>query len=163
MTPNSNKRFKLLINPEFQWKVILHFAALGLVIISTFFIANRYFFLKFMKKGELMQIPPNHVFFQFLSEQKMAMDWIYLTVTLSVMIFSFGYGLYFSHRVSGPLLRLKGEIRDWASGKRTQGTFKFRPKDYFQDLAKATDDYLKSSRADSIDSSPTNPDASKTS
>ena len=57
-----------------------------------------------------------------------------LICALFAFIFLLVSGLYLSHRVAGPLGRLKNEMDGVASGK-TPGVVKFRKKDFFQDLA----------------------------
>ncbi len=140
---SKNRRIGVLINPGFQWKVVGHFAFSGLIITAFFFAANSYFFWKFAKKGEAMALPPEHVFFRFLAEQKLTMNWIFLFAFIAVSVFSVVFGLYFSHKISGPIARIQLWMQAWGSGEKVGPEFRFRKGDYFQELAQTIEVYFK--------------------
>ena len=134
MTNRIKKRRRLLINPQFQFRFIGYMAMSGLLMLLLFFLANKYFFWKFTEKGLAMGMPPNHMFFKFLEEQRDAMIHIYLVIALAVFTVNVIYGLYVSNRIAGPIFRIQRHIEEWFSGKK-ETPLVFRKNDNFHELA----------------------------
>jgi len=136
-----HRRRVLLINPKFQISFLAYTCGIAFAILGIFFTANRYFFWKFAQRGKQIGLPPEHVFFRFLTEQQTMMDVIFFvtaTITFTALIV---YGLYLSNRVAGPIYRLKKYLVDYASGRVTS-KLTFRKKDYFLELAAHVNDCL---------------------
>ena len=138
---NSNRK-TLLINPPFQLQILAYACGLAFAIIAIFYGATLYFFRNFKQLGEDIVLPLDHVFFQFLAEQKNTMDIIFIiTAVLAFVVISI-CGLIISHRVAGPLHRLKQHMGEVAGGQ-TVSDVKFRKKDFFPELADAFNLQLK--------------------
>lgn len=140
----SNRRKKLLINPDFQIKFMTNLMALNLVVCTVFYMAHTYFFWHGREMGRAIPLPPQHVYFLFINEQQRIMNIISLVTmgVISALILSFG--LLFSHRIAGPIYRLKKYLKEKASGKE-KGELFFREHDYFPEVADAVNDYIKHS------------------
>jgi hypothetical protein len=142
---NKEKRRTFLINPRFQLSFMAYTVGMSALIIAIFYCANVYFFWKFNNSGVQLGLPPDHVYFQFLAEQKFKMNLVF-GVTSTIAFAALGvWGLFLSHRVAGPVYRLCKHARDLVSGKDV-GEVSFRKKDYFPELADAFNEQFRWSR-----------------
>ncbi len=129
-------RRTFLINPKFQLSFLAYTVGISLVTIGVFYAADAYFFWKFSQLGQGLGLPSNHVFFEFLNEQRSTKNFYYAItacVTLSSLVI---WGLLLSHRVAGPLFRLQKHANSVAEG-RTSSDVHFRKGDFFQEVADA--------------------------
>src|SRR5262245_21870498 len=101
-----SRRKVVLINPKFQLSIIGYFLALSTVSIAAFYAANLWFFHKFVLMGRNLNLPPDHVFYQFIHAQQAQMNLIFLGVSVAVVLFLVVGGLIMSHKVAGPIYRL---------------------------------------------------------
>jgi hypothetical protein len=111
-------------------------------MISIFYAANTYFFLKFFSKGQEVGLPPNHIFFQFLHEQQRIMDIIFLVTAGFAFIFLFSVGFIISNKVSGSMHRMQIHLRQMKQSQKFI-PIKFRKGDYFQEVAESLNDFAK--------------------
>lgn len=114
---------------------------LASLVCAIFWGATQYFFYRFTQQGVALGLPADHIFFQFIRSQQIQMNWIFaLTATLVAVAISI-WGLLMSHRVSGPLYRLKIHLEKMtASGNLSP--VKFRDKDYFPELAESFNKFM---------------------
>ena len=63
-------RKKYIINPKFQFTLILWFSLLFLVVMLIFGIANWYFFYNLTQDATQAGLTPDHIFFRFIDDQK---------------------------------------------------------------------------------------------
>jgi hypothetical protein len=131
------KRQQFLINPAFQVSVIRQMLVLTGLVIGIFYAANYYHFWSLAAQGLALGLPPTHVFFKFLSEQQRTMDLIFIVTSLLTLVTIVGFGLFLSHRVAGPLYRLKQYLAEPSADTQTLEPLKFRDGDYFPDVAEA--------------------------
>jgi len=138
----ASHRKLFLINPKFQLAFMAYTGAIALVAIGIFYVANLYFFADFMKTGQAIGLPPDHVFFQFIANQKQIMNQIFaVTAGLVCVVLAIG-GMFFSHRIAGPLYRLNLHMREVALGRTTQDV-SFREGDFFREVADSYNAQLK--------------------
>jgi hypothetical protein len=137
MTKIPKKRQQFLINPAFQLSVIRQMLVLTGLVIGIFYAANFYHFWSLEAQGLALGLPPTHVFFKFLREQQRTMDLIFGVTALLTLITIVGFGLFLSHRVAGPLYRLKQYLTEAPVDADAQAPLKFRDGDYFPDVAEA--------------------------
>jgi hypothetical protein len=145
MTKSEGKGYKrkvLLINPNFQLRFMAFMVGVSLVAISIFYFANHFFFNEFVQQGKDLGLPADHSFFEFIGEQRARMTVIFAVTALIEFFFISLAGLFISHRIAGPLYRLHKYLSDIASGKDV-GKVSFRKKDFFPELADATNKALK--------------------
>lgn len=135
MTKATNKRKKFLIQPAFQISVIKHMTLLTVFVIMTFYSANLYHFWSLRERGLKLGLAPDHIFFEFLRSQQRTMDLIFIVTSIVVLAIIVGFGVFLSHRVAGPLHRLKTYLGEDHS--KTKYPLKFRKNDYFTDVADA--------------------------
>jgi len=138
---NPEKRKQLLIMPEFQNKFIIYTSLISIITISEFFIINWIFISKFIKKGQDLGIPSNHIYFTFIYQQRNFLGTISLISALVLVSLITCFGLYISNRIAGPIYRIQTYLIEWKNGKTTE-KLKFRDSDYFKELASAVNDCL---------------------
>src|SRR5262245_61137332 len=105
-TGPTNKRKVFLINPRFQLSFMAWMVGISFVVVGIFYGANWYFFREFWEQGKALGLPPDHVFFEFLRDQRQFMNWIFVGTAICSFVSVCLIGLVFSHRVAGPLYRL---------------------------------------------------------
>ena len=132
---------KFLINPAFQLRFIGWGIAIAFLILFVFYSSNMVFFKYYLNQGLEFGLPPNHIFFNFLKDQYVRMNYIFLLTSIIAVLVIFVSGVVISHRISGPLYHLRvhlDKIRDGASPSAVQ----FRSTDYFQEIAVAYNEHL---------------------
>lgn len=129
-------RRKLLINKKFQLSFLTYLVVSALSVVVIFYAANWAFFYKFETLGRTAGLPPDHVFFLFLRDQARTMNVIFAVTSVVTVLFHVSVGLVLSHRVAGPLLRLRNHLTKIAEGA-PDSPVNFRKKDYFQELPEA--------------------------
>ncbi|MEK6579641.1 MAG: hypothetical protein AABZ55_10480 [Bdellovibrionota bacterium] len=134
MAKFGNKRKRLLIEPQFQKTFLLYTLGIALTVVTIFFVATRFFFWKFKSKGVELGLPSDHIFFKFITEQQIQLDYLLLISSLVVMTVVFFYGLYMSNRVAGPIYHLREYLRKYLADE-ASGQLRFRDGDYFQEVA----------------------------
>lgn len=134
--PFPKRRGILLINRRFQitFLVLLTLGALGILGIS--FGAKYYFVNQMVTLGKEVPLPPDHVYFQFIHQQQVALNAILLLTALVTLGFIFTYGLLFSNWIAGPIYRVCKELNSAKTWKDLD-EINLRKKDYFQELADA--------------------------
>ncbi len=129
-------RKKYLINPKFQLTLIGYITLLLVVVIGILWGANTYFFNFFWGIGKNAHLSQNHVYFQFLKDEHILMNRIFLYVSFSVALLMGTFGFFISHKIAGPIYKFCEHIKNY---KKT-GKFievKFRKGDFFHELADA--------------------------
>lgn len=130
---SSNRRKIIFINKDFQFKIIGYFAGLAFIAIGAFYAANLWFFWKFSQIGVEMGLPSDHIFYQFINNQKIHMNWIYFVVSVLVFCLLFFGGALLSHKIAGPVYRLCEHLKLINQGHQV-GKVKFREGDFFPEI-----------------------------
>lgn len=128
-----SKRKKLLINPDFQLKIMGWMTGLALAPICIFFAAHYYFFWKLRKLGEDIQLDADHIYFRFIEGQSHDLFLIFILCAILTIIIVSVLGLLLSHKIAGPIHRLKTHFSRLGQGEKA-GDLAFRNGDYFLDL-----------------------------
>jgi hypothetical protein len=129
-------RRNFLINPKFQLSFLAYTIGVSVLTICFFYAADAYFFWKFQQLGQGLGLPSNHVFFQFIDEQRSAKNMYYAVAAVVTVSVLGAWGLLLSHHVAGPLYRLRKHLMSVATGE-TMSDVRFRKGDFFQEVADA--------------------------
>jgi hypothetical protein len=140
-----NDRKSFLIHPRFQMTFLGFMFLVFLTTIFEVYLAHLYFFRKFYQLGHSMQLDPNHVFFKFIQQEQTSMNWVFICLSAMMLVSLLICGLIFSHKIAGPLHRLKTHLQNTVQSGQTK-TFHFRKGDFFQDLAEAYNQYLQKNK-----------------
>ena len=136
---------KFLINNDFQIQFMISLLLISIVSTSIIYLANDYFFQSYMQRGVALNLPPDHPFFLMIHEQKKFMTSVFLIVALSISTMAGVWGLFFSHKIAGPLYRLQKYFTEAAldSEKMKQKIY-FRDNDFFQEVPDSINRYIDS-------------------
>lgn len=130
----SKKRFRWLIYPKFQMTLIL--ANIGLVSLCmlVFGLELLRTFNNLKDIGRNINLPANHAFFNFIDWQ---LNSILVTLAAAYLL-AIGLStlatLVISHRLAGPIVRMKGHFQEIAQTGQAQKRLSFRKRDFFGDL-----------------------------
>jgi hypothetical protein len=102
-----------------------------------------YFFISIHEQGFIASLPQEHVFIEFLAQQKIILFSIFSVVTAFFFLGFIFFGVYVSHKIAGPLYRFKKHLENSSPG--TVIPVEFRKGDYFHDLKEAFNDFVKRS------------------
>lgn len=135
MKKNEYKRKILFINPRFQTRFIAFMLSIFAISAIALYSTVWYFFWRLKDLGVKFNIPLDHPFFVFITQQQTLMAQIMVITVVVMFVLIIGYGLVFSHRIAGSIYRLNKEMREIQSVDNYPG-LKFRKNDFFPELAK---------------------------
>jgi hypothetical protein len=130
-------RRKYIIYPKLQFSLIALASVLlcCLFFASLFAVHQSYSYLK--NEGINLGLPAQHSYFQFLDLQA---GLVYRSITISFLVCLIA-GLIFtillSHRMAGPIVRLRNFFLQIAEHGYDKKPLRFRKKDFFSDLPDA--------------------------
>lgn len=136
----SEKRKVFLINPRFQLSLVAWFLLISALLISVFYFVNWYFFYNFAQEARSVGLPSDHVFFQFLNEQRSFMSKLFIIASIATLFLLGLGGIWISHKVAGPLYRLTKHLDQSSFDDVRPVTF--RKGDYFKELQDAFNTFL---------------------
>lgn len=132
--PGNSKRKIILINPEFQLKIIGTIAYFFLGIIGLFYSMNWYFFYQLKQNGVKAGIPMNSDYFTFIANSSRHFNILFFSTTLVAMLIIYYFGLLISHRIAGPLYKINKTI-DEVIETQMKIKIQLRKDDYFHEHA----------------------------
>lgn len=136
---------KFLINTDFQIQFIASLLLISIVSMSIIYLANDYFFHSYMQKGQALNLPPDHPFFLMIHEQKRFMTKVFIGVALSIGGVACLWGLFYSHKIAGPLYRLQRYFTEAAThNSQLANKIYFRDDDFFQEVPDSINRYIDS-------------------
>ena len=132
-----NKRnFKsIFLYQTFQKKIISFILIINSITILLFYLGVLHFFNIFTQKGLQIGIPKGHIFYRFIAQLKGEMDLIIVFIALFSFLCMLIGSYIISHKISGPLYRLRLEISRMNQNGQLH-PLKFRKGDYILDLEK---------------------------
>jgi hypothetical protein len=110
------------------------------------YLAQYYFFLHYIRSARKTGLPLNHIFFQLLQNQHHFMNQIFSVVSMGILIFGFVFGLIYSHRITGPLSRIKDFLDGHSLDSlepRTNSDLEIRNSDYFKEIILSLNAFIK--------------------
>jgi hypothetical protein len=126
-----------LIYPSFQWRLVMMMMGLSLISALSLVIFQYYAFEALNEIALEYSLPDSHPFFMFLKQfQESFYVVLFSSLTVSV-VFSFILGFLISHKVAGPLVKMRHRFNEIADKTEPDGKIFFRQGDFFQDVADA--------------------------
>jgi hypothetical protein len=136
---------KFLINNNFQIQFMVSLLLISICSMSIIYLANDYFFHSYMQRGEALNLPPDHPFFLMIHEQKKFMTNVFIIVALSISGVAGLWGLFYSHKIAGPLYRLQRYFTQAAiDSAPLKNKIYFRDDDFFQEVPDSINKYIDS-------------------
>ena len=90
-------------------------------------------------------IPYDHAFISRIDQRSFVVDLSFFVLSLSIIFLILGWALWVSHRVAGPIYRIRNEIKKIIDGQPLQ-RIGIRDHDYFHELKESLNlliDYFK--------------------
>ena len=151
---------KFLINPKFQYRFMGFTLVIIALSVGAFYCANYFFFENFIEKGVNLNLPKDHTFFIILKEQQSFMSRIFAAVTISLTVIFAVLGLFYSHRIAGPMFRLNRHLKEAAKNKKMDN-IKFRQDDFFPEIAESLNEYAASAEKKNVEVVPNSKESPK--
>lgn len=138
MANSQRKKKSILINPKFQWTLIGYAALVAVLILATVYAFFSYGFHEFVQFGQQAGLGEDHVYFQFIQMQESTFVKVIVTMAIAVAAILIVGGLIVSHKIAGPLYRLRKEFLSMASkSDPSLHKIKFRDGDFFPEVPQA--------------------------
>lgn len=127
-------RRKYLVYPQFQMTLIVlnTLVTLALFGLIAYFVIRSHLYLETLVKQT--RLPAQNLFIQLLTEQLRSLL-IYMFISLAVgLVFTATLTLLISHRMAGPMIRLRMLFSQVTKTGEFPEQLKFREGDFFQEL-----------------------------
>ena len=139
-TTKTIQRRQLVVDPKFQYGLIIKFVVLVTIVLIASLVLLTFIYTKFTNIALPISVETGGVI-SFEATQLIKLSdliWpVMLVILLSVTISSitvYILGVLFTHRMAGPVYRLRNDIAEMTDGD-LEKKVSFREKDYFQLLA----------------------------
>ncbi len=137
----SKTRWKLLIYPKFQLSIIALNTFVILGICVAIYAGIKLGYQELHSQGEVSNLPTNHPYFNFIAYQSnLIMTYLGLCLFIGI-VFSNLFILVISHRVAGPIVRLKKHLMEVSSSGKIS-PIHFRKGDFFSDLPEVVNEAM---------------------
>ena len=130
---SKRKMTNIFIYPKFQFALLLAQIVVSIITLGVIYIKVVAVFQHLVEMGEKLNLPKDHAYYTFIqhSQNMMTMN---LTWAVGFSLFlTIVSSLYLSHKVVGPIYRLRIYFKSLAAGE-PASQLKFRKEDYFEDL-----------------------------
>jgi hypothetical protein len=107
---------------------------MALFTIATFYGMLHFFFQESIALGVQAGFPEGHVYYRFIDDSRADMNAYFLMSSIFVFTVIVVSGVFYSHRIAGPIYRLNMYLRS-ITPETLASTINFRKLDFFQDLA----------------------------
>ena len=131
--PIKQLRTKFLIYPQFQLLIIGVNSLITLGIFGIVFLQTYFTFDHFKQIGEQLHLPSDNPYFQLIEIQTSKIYFALTVATTIGILISGAFMLLLSHRLAGPIVRLKSYFSSIKKGGAVK-KLKFRKGDFFAHL-----------------------------
>jgi len=139
-------RKKFLIYPKFQLILMLVNALIMMFAFGFVALQAKRSFALLETMGVNARLPPTHAYFKFLAVQSSTLYSHLIWALLVAFLVSAVITLLLSHRLAGPIIRLKSYFRNIANGENPVQRLQFRKRDFFEDLPAVINEALENIR-----------------
>jgi hypothetical protein len=132
---SSKKRLRFLVLPGFQIRFMVYiicFAAFGIAVLYG---SNHFYFARLVTEGQELGLAPDHIYFEFIEQQKSLLNIIFLSVSALVFGGMIIAGLVLSHKIAGPVYRIQRYLQTVYEEGAPRAKLKFRDGDFFPEVA----------------------------
>jgi hypothetical protein len=126
-------RIKYFVYPEFQGALLLANVLINLFLFTFLSVRVKLFFNSLLSAGGSAGLSEGHPYYQFINLQKSSLKIEFAIAIFVSLVLTSGLTLWLSHKLAGPLLRLREHLKTTAKNG-VYRNLKFRERDYFQDL-----------------------------
>src|SRR5262245_17101581 len=100
------RRRRYIINKKFQYAFVAYTVVMAFAVIAVMYLANVYFFSELARGAIERGLPADHIFFRFVDHQRSVMNGIFAVAAALVFAALCFFGMFFSHRIAGPIYRM---------------------------------------------------------
>jgi hypothetical protein len=144
MDSKNRKTRSFLINPKFQWTLIGYAAAGATLILLSIYGLISYGFHRFVEVGTVLGLPSDNVYFEFIRMQEVSFNQVILAIALAIGLVLIIGGLIISHKIAGPIHRMKKEFRKMQESEPPAlREIQFRKGDFFPELAESFNELVR--------------------
>jgi len=110
-----------------------HSALMTIVVLGIFYIFKLYMFWELKDIALSTGIPADHDFISLIYDRSYVIDLSFIVLALNIALFMVGWALWVSHKVAGPIHRIRNEIKKIIDGQALH-RINIRDHDYFHEL-----------------------------
>ena len=136
-----NFRRQWIVNPPLQLRMMALGSVVALASLAAAYGGAMYVFDRSQSAMVEAGVPLHHPMYLFLAEQMNTLRVVFGIIGVLALCVGMGVGLWISHRVAGPIYRMRRHLQEAAAGRAPQ-PIRFRQGDYFQELADAYNEEL---------------------
>jgi hypothetical protein len=136
-----NFRKRWIVNPPLQLRMMALGSSVAIASLAAAFGGATYVLDRSQTAMIEAGLPPHHPMFAFLAEQEKTLGAVFVIIAVIALAVGMTVGLWISHRVAGPIYRMRRHLEEAAAG-RAPKPIRFRKDDYFQELADAYNEEL---------------------
>jgi len=140
--PQKYKRRNYLINPEFQLRFMAYISIAVLAGLSVLYLSNLWYFDLLLDQGYELGLDPTHPYYVFIDDQRTLLHRTYASVSAIVFVLLMTFGLFLSHRIAGPVYRLKLQMQEIVAKNGDVRPVHLRSKDFFPEVADEMNEML---------------------
>jgi len=138
-------RLKYFVYPHFQTALLLANVIINLFLFTFLSVRVQFFFDSLLEAGKSAGFGEGHIYYQFINIQRSHLKFEFgVAITVSLILTSV-LTLWLSHRLAGPLVRLKNLLKVTADSG-VYKNIKFREKDFFKDIPEHLNQAIESIR-----------------
>ena len=130
--PHFLKR-KYIIHRAFQLRIIAYSLVFGFVQLLFVQLCFRVYFVNIQGKIAEAGVAEGHPLKTFIDHQLDLLRYFGWGIGLVIMLLNFTVFVFLTHRIAGPIFRIRMVVADWRNGKSTD--LKIREGDFFHELA----------------------------
>jgi hypothetical protein len=134
-------RTKFIIMPSFQWKIIVQGVILSFAIVLSTRLIEKFFIVDLLDSHIALETDPAR-FIEHIRELQNRLQFMFMMKSLIVILVISFWGMVLSHRIAGPIYRIKKSLDDFTQ-KGGELKIKFRLKDNFHELAESINQAFK--------------------
>ncbi len=129
------KRVHFLVMPSFQLKFMGYIICFAVFGIAVLYASNYFYFARLVAEGQELGLAPDHIYFEFIEQQKSLLDITFFSVSIIVFGGLIIAGLALSHKIAGPVYRIQSYLEQIKQQGQSAGKLKFRDRDFFPEMA----------------------------
>ncbi len=124
-----------LVYPQFQLAIVgVNLSVLAAGVLGMLFMGTRTY-RQLREMGSAAGLPDSHVYFEFVTLQQQLLNKNLMVGGGILLVVSTAFLLLVTHRIAGPIVRLRGFLIDYVENGRSAVTrLSFRKGDFLSDL-----------------------------
>lgn len=148
-------RRQYLVNPGFQLRFMFYVASAVLLGFAVIYATNLWYLANLVAQGEELGLDPQHVYFEYVDQQRRMMNTAFLGVSTAVFALLMVGGLLLSHKIAGPIYRIERYTNDLLSGNASPHPVRLRKGDFFPEIETIVNGLISHYReGDAVDTTP---------